>query len=383
MNIHEYQAREVLAAYGVPFPAGRVALTAAEAEAIAQELGGRVVVKAQVHAGGRGKAGGVKVCSSPAEAGEQAGAILGSSLKGHTVQRVLVVEAVGVAREFYLAVVLDRGRKTIVLMASAEGGVDIEDVAGVAPEAIARVAADPLFGLPDYRARDLALQVGLRGEEMRAFAAVAGSLYRAFRECDCSLLEVNPLALTHDGTFTALDAKMVIDDSALFRQPSLAALRDDQGDDLTEAEAQALGLSYIKLDGDIGCMVNGAGLAMATMDAIKRHGGDPANFLDIGGGAGLERVLAALDIILRDEDVRAVLVNVFGGITRCDIVAQGLVTRANTGGLRVPVVARLIGTNAAEGRRLLAGTGVELADGVSEAAERVVGMARAAGGRQA
>jgi succinyl-CoA synthetase beta subunit len=380
MKTHEYQARDVLARYGVKFGAGRVAETPEEAEAIARELGGEVVVKAQVHAGGRGKAGGVKLGASAAEARDLARSILGSSIKGCNVAKVLVAEAVPVAREFYLGAVLDRSQKSVTMMASAMGGVDIEEVARTSAGDITKIFADPLMGLADYQTRELAQAVGLTGDQGKQFASTARSIFRAFVDCDCSLLEVNPLALTTAGQLVALDSKMVVDDNALFRQPTLAALRDTSEEDQAEVEAQAAGVSYVKLDGNVGCIVNGAGLAMATMDAIKVHGGEPANFLDIGGGANLEQIGTALAIILKDEKVRAVLVNIFGGITRCDIVAEAIIDRANQGGVRVPIVARLVGTNAAEGRQLLTGSGVTLATTMSEAAGRVVSLAREAGG---
>ncbi len=379
MKIHEYQARDILARYGVRFAAGRVAETPTEAEAIARELGGKVVVKAQVHVGGRGKAGGVKLAASAEEAGEQARAMLGSSIKGSVVRKVLVAQALPIAREFYLGAVLDRSQKSVTMMASSMGGVDIEEVARTSPGDIVRIAADPLMGLADYQARALALAVGLAGDPAKQFASSARSLFKAFLDCDCSLLEVNPFALTEAGELIALDSKMVIDDDALFRQPALAALRDTSEEEPAEVEAQAVGVRYVKLDGNVGCMVNGAGLAMATMDTIKLHGGQPANFLDIGGGANAGQIGAALGIILKDENVRAVLVNIFGGITRCDVVAQTLIDRIGQGGVAVPIVARLVGTNAAEGRQLLTGSGVAQATTMSEAAERVVRLAREPG----
>jgi succinyl-CoA synthetase beta subunit len=375
MKMHEYQAREVLARYGVPFPPGRVAETPDEAEAIARELGDRVVVKAQVHVGGRGKAGGVKLAGSPEEARDHARTILGSPIRGRLVRKVLVGQAVPISRELYVGAVLDRATKGVAMMASAMGGVDIEEVARSSPEAIVKVAADPLLGLADYQARDLAVDVGLAGDQAKVFRAIAKTLYRAFLECDCSLLEINPLAVTEDGVLVALDSKMVIDDNALYRQPSLAALRDTSEEEPAEVEAQRAGVNYVKLDGNVGCIVNGAGLAMATMDTIKAHGGEPANFLDIGGGANVDQIGAALRIILKGPNVRAVLVNIFGGITRCDVVAQALVGLIEERSLDVPVVARLVGTNAAEGRRILAGTDVLLVTTMSEAAQKVVCLA--------
>ena len=375
MKMHEYQAREVLARHGVPFPPARVAETPDEAEAIARELGNKVVVKAQVHAGGRGKAGGVKLAGSPGEARELARTMVGSLIKGRPVREVLVGQAVPIGRELYLGAVLDRATKGVSMMASATGGVDIEEAARSSPDAIVKVAVDPLLGLAEYQARDLALAVGLAADQAKVFRAIAKTLFRAFLECDCSLLEINPLAVTEDGLLIALDARMVIDDNALYRQPSLAALRDTSEEDPAEVEAQRVGVNYVKLDGNVGCIVNGAGLAMATMDTIKLHGGEPANFLDIGGGANVEQIGAALRIILKEANVRAVLVNIFGGITRCDIVAQALVDLIEERRLDVPVVARLVGTNAAEGRQMLTGTDVSLATTMSEAAKRVVCLA--------
>jgi succinyl-CoA synthetase beta subunit len=375
MNTHEYQAREVLAGYGVPFPPAKLAFTAAEVERVARDLGGAVVVKAQIHAGGRGKAGGVKRAASAEEARECALALLGKCIMGRPVRKVLVVQAVALAREIYLGAVIDRAAQTVTLMTSATGGVDIEEVARTTPGAIVKVAADPLLGLADYQARDLARAVGLAGEQVRVFQRVARGLYQAFIECDCSLLEVNPLGVTTGGEIIALDSKMVIDDNALFRRPALAALRDVDEEDPAEVEAQRVGVQYVKLGGQVGCMVNGAGLAMATMDAIKLFGGEPANFLDIGGGARPDQIDAALRIILLDPHVRAVLVNIFGGIIRCDVVAQAIAGHIAGGGVRVPVVARLVGTNAAEGREILSGTQVHLADTMVEAAEKAVVLA--------
>jgi len=377
MKLHEYQAREVLSRYGVPMPPGHVAASPAEAEAIAHDWGVPVVVKAQVLAGGRGKAGGVKRAGSPRRAASAARTILGSTVQGHRVQKVLVVQALSLVREFYLGAVFDRAAKTVTFMASGMGGVDIEEVARSTPDAIVRVTTDPLLGLADYQARDLARGVGLSGEQAKVFASVAKTLYRVFLECDCSLLEVNPFGLTEDGTLTALDAKMVIDDNALGRQPVLAALRDASEEGPEEAEARHIGVNYVMLDGNVACMVNGAGLAMATMDAIKHQGGEPANFLDLGGGAKPDQIGAALDIILRDENVRAVLVNMVAGIIRCDIVARALRERLDAGAVKVPVVARLVGNYASEGREILADTDVVLAETMEEAALLVVQQAEA------
>lgn len=381
MNTHEYQARQVLAKYGVFFAPGRVAETCNEVQQIARELGGKVVVKAQVHAGGRGKAGGVRFANTADEAREHACALLGSSLKGHVVRKVLITKSVPIVKEYYLGALLDRGsQRSVALMASAVGGVDIEEVAATSPDDIARIHVDALIGLCPYQTRDLALAVGLRGDQGRKFAALAQSLYTALVECDCSLLEINPVALTEDGELIALDSKMVVDHNALFRQPAMAALRDINEEANVEVEAREIGVTYVKLDGDIGCMVNGAGLAMATMDIIELHGGKAANFLDFGGGPTIERVRASLDFILEDPNVRAILVNIFGGITRCDLVAQALLDHMAEGKINVPVVARLVGTNAAEGRQLLFNTPVKLATTLSEAAESVVALARENGG---
>ncbi len=375
MKTHEYQAREILKGYGIPFPPAGVAETPDQAEAVARELGGRVVVKAQALVGGRGKAGGIKRSGSAEEARDAAASMLGSSLKGRPVRKVLLAQVVPVSREYYLGAVLDRSARQVTLMASAMGGVDIEEVARTSPQAIARVSADPLLGLADYQTRDLARAAGLTGDQARKFQTIARALFKAFFECDCSLLEVNPLALTEGGEFAALDSKMVVDDNALSRRPALAALHDPEAEEPAEAEARRVGINYVKLDGNVGCLVNGAGLAMATMDAIKLHGGEPANFLDIGGGAHTDQVRAALRILLHDPNVRAVLVNIFGGITRCDVVAQAVVDAIAAGELRVPVVARLAGTNAAEGRLILEGTAVLPAGTMTEAARKVVAAA--------
>ena len=375
MKMHEYQAREILKEYGIPFPPAQVAGTPEEAEAAARELGGSVVVKAQALVGGRGKAGGVKRAGTPAEAREAAAAILTNPLMGRPVRKVLVAQVVPVAREYYLGAVLDRSVKAVTIMASAVGGMDIEEVARTSPGSIVRVSPDPLLGLADYQTRDLARAVGLTGAQARAFGAVVRAIYKAFLEQDCSLLEVNPLALTESGEFTALDSKMVVDDNALSRQPTLAALHDPEAEMPAETEAREVGVSYIELEGNVGCLVNGAGLAMATMDVIELYGGEPANFLDIGGGAHVEQVRAALRILLHDPYVRAVLVNIFGGITRCDVVAQAVVDAIAAGEVKVPVVARLVGTNAAEGRAILEGTDVVQATTMTEAATKVVALA--------
>lgn len=381
MNTHEYQAREILAQYGIPFVVGRVAETPNEVLKAARELGGRVVVKAQVHAGGRGKAGGVRMAHSAEEAAEHATQLLGSDLKGHPVRRVLVTQTVPIAREYYLGALLERGgQRGIRVMASSKGGIDIEEVAKTSPKDVVKVTADPLIGLSAYQSRDLALDLDLPRDQGRRFSAIARSLFEAFTECDCSLLELNPVALTFDGDMIALDARMVVDDNALFRHPDIAVLKDINEEAPVEVEAAEMGITYVKLDGDIGCVVNGTGLAMATMDMIQLYGGEPANFLDFGGGPSVERVRSSLDLILEDKSVKAILVNIFGGITRCDIVAQALLDHIQEGKLgSMPLVVRLTGTNEAEGRELLANTDVRLAHTMSEAAEMVVKVAKQAG----
>lgn len=377
MKLHEYQARELLARYGIPVTGGGVAVTPAEARAIAEQIGGPVVVKAQVHVGGRGKAGGVKLAQTPAEAEQVAGQILGMNIKGLTVEKVLVAEAVSYEREIYLSAILDRGSKRITMIASAEGGVEIEEVAKTNPAAIIKISAHPTMGLLDFQARELAFRIGLRdGKQARQFAQIASALYRAFVENDASLAEINPLVVKADGSLLALDSKVLLDESALFRHPELAALRDPSAEPEAERRARAADITYIKLDGNIGCMVNGAGLAMATMDVIKLSGGEPANFLDIGGGAGKEKVKAALQIILSDPNVKAVLFNIFGGITRVDEVARGILAALEEVPTDVPMVARLVGTNEEAGRALLAGSKLIPAATLAEGAQKAVAAAR-------
>ena len=376
MKLQEHQARDILAGYGIAIPVGHVVTTADEAEAVARSLGGKVAVKAQILAGGRGKTGGVRLAASPAEARQHAAVLLGSVIKETTVRRVLVAQAVTVSKEFYLGAVIDRAKRAVSLMASGMGGIDIEEVAAKSPESIVRVSADPMLGLADYQARELAFGCGCTKQQAVSFASITRGLFKAFVERDCSLVEINPLALTDTGDFVALDSKMVIDDSAAWRQPDLFAMRDVSEEDPAETKARELGLSYVKLTGNVGCLVNGAGLAMATMDAIKQHGGEPANFLDIGGGASTQSVGGALKIVLADPDVKAVLINIFGGITRCDVVAQGLVDFLAESGSSVPVVTRLTGTNEAEGRRILEAAGMGITETMSEAAARAVALAR-------
>ena len=380
MNIHEHQAKDLLKPFGVPVPKGRVANTAAEAGTIAREMGGTVVVKAQIHAGGRGKAGGVKVVKSPEEAEKAAAAMLGKTLvthqtgpQGREVKRLLIEEGLPIARELYLGMVLDRATGRVTVIASTEGGVEIEEVARKSPEKILKEVIDPAVGLLPFQCRRLAYALGL-GKQAGPFTALLQALARAFAEKDCSLAEINPLVVTQDGRLLALDAKINIDNNALFRRPEIEALRDLNEEDPKEYEASKLGLSYISLDGNIGCMVNGAGLAMATMDIIKLCGGEPANFLDVGGGATKERVTEAFKILLSDKRVKGVLVNIFGGIMRCDVIAQGVVDAARELGVTVPLVVRLQGTNVEQGRKILADSGLAItpAETIGDAAEKIV-----------
>ncbi|HEY1375036.1 MAG TPA: ADP-forming succinate--CoA ligase subunit beta [Candidatus Binatia bacterium] len=380
MNIHEHQAKELLRPFGVPVPKGRVANTAAEAAAIAREMGGTVVVKAQIHAGGRGKAGGVKVVKSPEEAEKAAAGMLGKTLvthqtgpEGREVKRLLIEEGLPIARELYLGMVLDRATGRVTVIASTEGGVEIEEVARKTPEKILKEVVDPAVGLLPFQCRRLAYALGL-SKQAGPFTALLQALARAFAEKDCSLAEINPLVVTQDGRLLALDAKMNIDNNALFRRPEIEALRDLNEEDPKEYNASKLGLSYISLDGNIACMVNGAGLAMATMDIIKLCGGEPANFLDVGGGATKERVTEAFKILLSDKRVKGVLVNIFGGIMRCDVIAQGVVDAARELGVTVPLVVRLQGTNVDQGRKILADSGLAItpADTIGDAAEKIV-----------
>jgi len=334
------------------------------------------MIKAQVLVGGRGKAGGIKRAASPETAREMASQILEMRIKGLVVEKVLVVEAVGIEKELYLGVVVDRALCAPAMVASWEGGVEIEEVARTMPERVAKISVDPFLGLRDYQARQLALEIGLGKETVAEWIAIAQGLYSAFMKCDASLAEINPLALTPEGRLMAIDTKMVLDDNALFRHRDLEALRDLTEEEPREREAQGEGLSYVKLEGEIGCLVNGAGLAMATMDVIRLHGGEPANFLDVGGGARAERVAVALRILVSDENVKAVLINIFGGITRCDEVARGILEALRQVRVEVPVVVRLAGTNEEEGRRLLADADMETASTLIEAAQRVVDSAK-------
>jgi succinyl-CoA synthetase beta subunit len=385
LKTHEYQAKEILARFGIPVPGGRVAETAAAAVAAARELGGSAwVVKAQVHAGGRGKGGGVQLVRSLEELREVSGRILGMRLvtpqtgpEGRLVRKILITEACDIQREFYAGIVLDRKAGQPVLMASAEGGVEIEEVARTRPEKIIKQAFCADRALRAYQGRCLARRLGLSGSAIQAAAAVFVNMSQAFLDLDASLVEVNPLVLTGGGGVLALDAKLSLDDNALYRHPDLKACRDLDEEEPQEVWASRYDLSYIKLDGNIGCMVNGAGLAMATLDIIQHFGGQPANFLDVGGGATAEKVTEAFKIILNDPGVRAILVNIFGGIMRCDVIAEGIIAAARTVELKVPLVVRLEGTKVEEGKRILAGSGLAIvqAHGLSDAARKTVSLA--------
>lgn len=368
MNIHEYQAKEILERFGIPVPKGGIAATPAEAKAVAQQLGGGVVVKAQVHAGGRGKAGGVKLASSPEEAEKYAAGMLGTNLVTHQtgpqgvpVRKVMVAEATDIEDELYLSIIVDGDIGAPVVIASTEGGMDIEEVADKTPEKLFRVAGDPLIGLSPYHARDIATALGVPASAQRATATLISNLYRVFVDNDCSLLEINPLVITTSGNVIALDAKINIEDDALFRHPDLAALHDPEQEDELERRARSADLAYVKLDGGrVGCMVNGAGLAMATMDITKWAGADPANFLDIGGSADQDRIEEAFKIIVSDKDVDIILVNLFAGIARSDVVAQGIVNAAKETGAKLPMVVAMRGTNAEEGRKILNESGLDI-----------------------
>jgi len=377
VKLHEYQSKRLFAAHGVPIPRGDVATTPAEARRIAQELGRPVVVKSQVLVGGRGKAGGIRLAQTPEQAEQVAGEILKLNVKGLPVRKVLVDEAADIRQEIYLGLVVDRAARRTVMMASSEGGVEIEEVARTNPGAIKKVPMDPFLGLRSYQTVSLAKGIGLAGEHFRAFDRIARGLYEAYLAGDASLAEINPLVVTAGGELLAVDGKMVLDDNGLFRHPELAQMRDVDEETPAERQAREAGLSYVQLDGQIGCMVNGAGLAMATMDIIKHFGGSPANFLDIGGGARAERVATALRLILADTNVKVVLFNIFGGITRCDEVAKGILVAFEEVQPAVPLVARLVGTNEAEGRAILEGSGYRLitATTLAEAAQKAVAAA--------
>ncbi|NLG49345.1 MAG: ADP-forming succinate--CoA ligase subunit beta [Chloroflexi bacterium] len=385
MNLDEYQAKGLFAARGIPVPDGRVAASPMEAREIAQELGGRVAVKAQVQVGGRGKAGGIVLADTPDDALREASRLLGSSLKGALVRRVLVERAAHIARELYVGLIADRAARRMALLVSAEGGVEIEEAARAQPERVRTLHLDPFLGLRSYHLVQAAGVLDLPKELWSPFQAIGQALYHVAAETEATLAEINPLVITDEGQLLALDAKMTLDDSALFRHPDLIAMRDTAGelpaDELpAERQAREAGISYVPMDGDIGCMVNGAGLAMAAMDVVKLYGGEPANFLDIGGGARAERVSIALEIILSDPKVKAVLVNIFGGITRCDEVARGIVAALEELQPRMPIVVRLVGTNEAEGRAILEQAHLPTAASLAEAARLAVAAARAGGG---
>ena len=387
MKVHEYQAKSILAHFGVAVPRGEVADSPAEAREIARRLGGRVVVKAQIHAGGRGKGGGVKLARDTQEAHDLAKQILGMTLvtpqtgpAGRVVRKVLIEEALDIDRELYVSVTLDRSRGVPVVMASKAGGMDIEEVAAKDPGAILREGVDASLGMFPFQARKVAFGLGLSGETHKKGVALLQSLFRAYVETDASLAEINPLMVTKQGVVLALDAKMNFDDNALFRHPDIKEMRDLHEEDPLEVEASRYGLNYIKLDCNVGCMVNGAGLAMATMDLVKLAGGEPANFLDVGGGANEEQVKNAFRIILSDRNVRAVLINIFGGIMRCDVIANGVVAAVREMGLSIPVVVRLEGTNVDQGKAILRESGLKItpADGLADAARKVVDAVKAA-----
>jgi succinyl-CoA synthetase beta subunit len=386
MKVHEYQAKSLLSRYGVAIPRGEVADGPEEAREIAKRLGGRVVVKAQIHAGGRGKGGGIRVAKDEAEAFEHTKAILGMTLvtpqtgpEGRIVRKVLVEEALEADRELYLAATLDRSRARPVVIASKSGGMEIEEVAARDPKAVVRDTMDPALGIFPFQARRLAFALGLEKEAFKQGVLLAESLFRAYVDTDASLAEINPLVVTTSGRVLALDAKMSFDDNALFRHPDIREMRDLAEEDPLEVEASKFGLNYIKLDGNVGCMVNGAGLAMATMDLVKIAGGEPANFLDVGGGANEEQVRNAFRIILSDRNVRAILINIFGGIMRCDVIAKGVVGAVSEIGLTLPVVVRLEGTNVDEGKRILRESGLRIipAEGLADGAKKAVEAANA------
>ena len=387
MKIHEYQGKQILAEVGVPVPRGRVATTPEEAHAIAQELGGTVVVKAQIHAGGRGKGGGVKLAASPAEAEQAAGQIIGMQLitpqtppEGICVRSVLVEETIEIAKELYAAVVIDREAALPVIIASESGGMAIEEVAAATPEKVLRARVDPITGYQPYLGRSIAYRMDLPAEAIRPMVDLLGSLYRVFEKYDCSLAEINPLVITRANRLLALDAKLNFDDNALYRHPEIAQLRDINEESPLEVEASRYDITYIKLDGSVGCMVNGAGLAMATMDLTTQVGASPANFLDVGGGATADQVANALKIILSDPDVEAVLINTFCGILRGDILAEGVIKASHEVEVKVPIVVRLIGTNAEQGMQMLRESGLNIttASELSEAAEKIAAALRGA-----
>ncbi len=376
MKLHEYQSRQLFAQHGVPIPKGRVATSAQEARDIAVELGGRVVIKSQVLVGGRGKAGGIKLAKSAQEAEELATQILSMHIKGLPVRKVLVDEAADIKKEIYLGITNDRAARRPVIICSAEGGVEIEEVARTNPETIIREHIDPIMGLRDYQVRNIALSINLPREHWKVFSQILTGLYQTYMNTDATLAEINPLVINGAGQLVALDGKIVIDDNALFRHLDLAEVRDIDEETPQETEARKYGLSYVNLGGEIGCLVNGAGLAMGTMDIVQHFGGSPANFLDIGGGAGADKVTAALRIIMAEPNLKAILINIFGGITRCDEVAKGILQAMKDVGVTVPLVVRLVGTNEEEGRRLLEEAKLITATSLADAAQKAVAAAK-------
>jgi succinyl-CoA synthetase beta subunit len=376
MKLHEYQSKLLFSQYGIPIPQGKVASSASDAKQIASELGGQVVIKSQVLVGGRGKAGGIRLAKNPIEAEELATKILTMEIKGLPVRKVLVDEAAKINKEIYLGITNDRASRKPVIMASSEGGVEIEEIARTMPEKIIKVNIDPLLGLRDYQSRDICAGIDLPREHWKSFSHISRSLWNTYEACDATLAEINPLVITEEDTLLAVDGKMVIDDNALFRHPDLAEKRDLDVEAQAEIEARKYGLSYIELDGDIGCLVNGAGLAMTTMDIIKLFGGEPANFLDIGGGASSEKVTAAFQIILLDPNIKAILINIFGGITRGDMVARGILAAMEGMQTTIPIVVRLVGTNAAEGLKILNDANMITAETLVEGAKKAVAAAR-------
>ena len=376
MKLHEYQSKNIFAKYNIPIPRGRIAASASEARQLCEELGGKVVVKAQVLVGGRGKAGGIRLVKSPEEAEEVTTQILSMRIKDLPVRKVLVDEAISISKEIYLGITNDRAKQRPVLIASSSGGVDIEEIAVSSPNQIAKLHIDPLLGMRDYQIRDIALNINLPRKLWRPFGEIIYALWKIYVDCDAQLAEINPLVITTDNRLVALDAKIVLDENGLFRHADLADLRDIDGEEWAETQGRKFGVSFVKLDGQIGCMVNGAGLAMATMDIIKHLGGEPANFLDIGGGASSEKVAAAMRLILADPNVKAILINVFGGITRCDEVARGLIAACDEVKPNVPIVARLVGTNEEVAKQILEGSAMVYADSLVEGAQKAVELVR-------
>ncbi len=378
MRLHEYQSKSLFAKYGIPIPNGRIASSVQEVKKISEELGGKVVIKSQVLVGGRGKAGGIRLAKNPIEAESFAKQILAMEIKGIPVRKVLVDEAVSIDKEIYLSIANDRNSQKPILMASSAGGVDIEETAIKTPEKIIKRTVDPLIGLRDYQLRDIAISIDLDRKYWKVFGEIISALWRLYVECDATIVEINPLVITADDRIIALDAKVVLDDNSMFRHPDLAEMRDLEAEEPAENEGRKSGVVFIKLDGNIGCLVNGAGLAMATMDIIKLLGGEPANFLDIGGGASSEKVAAAFRIILADTKVKAILVNVFGGITRCDEVAIGILGAIKQVKPKIPVIVRLVGTNKDEGMNLLEGSKLLTADSLFTAAKLAIENAQGA-----